>query len=173
MPNSYQYYINKNFPSYKPLFNKVVNPYAENYSKLISRDKNYNFVHGIIKKYFELFDDPINAMGYIDFKLIMPGLLQMADRMSSSLGIENRCPFLDKRIIEFGFSLPPELKINGFIQKKILFDLLIKKNKKKYKTVNEKKGLSFNIKHWYTVSDQNRQKYFKSLNIAWKKAFQF
>ena len=57
-------------------------------------------------------------MGFVDFKLIMPGLLQMGDRMSSSLGIENRCPFLDKRIIEFGFSLPPELKINNFMQKK-------------------------------------------------------
>ena len=44
----------------------------------------------------------------------------MGDRMSSSLGIENRCPFLDKRIIEFGFSLPPELKINNFMQKNII-----------------------------------------------------
>ena len=40
-----------------------------------------------------MFDDPINAMGYSDFKLIMLSLLQMGDRMSSAFGIENRCPF--------------------------------------------------------------------------------
>ena len=42
-----------------------------------------------------MFDDPINAMGYADFDLIMPSLLQMGDRMSSAFSIENRCPFLD------------------------------------------------------------------------------
>ena len=110
-------------------------------------------------------------MGFIDFKLIMPGLLQMGDRMSSSMGIENRCPFLDKRIIEFGFSLPPELKINGFDQKKILLDLLIKKNKKNYPLVKEKKGLSFNINKWYNLKDQNRTQYSNMLYLAWTKAF--
>ena len=43
-------------------------------------------------------------MGYADFELIMPSLLQMGDRMASAYSLENRCPFLDKRIIEFGFS---------------------------------------------------------------------
>ena len=52
-----------------------------------------------IKNYFEMFDDPINAMGFADFKLIMPSLLQMGDRMSSSFGVENRCPYLDKSLI--------------------------------------------------------------------------
>lgn len=171
IPNSLQYYMNKTFPSYKPMFNKISNSYVENYSKLITRDGNYNYTHDKIKNYFEMFDDPINAMGYIDFKLIMPGLLQMGDRMSSSLGIENRCPFLDKRIIEFGFSLPPELKINGFTQKKLLSDLFVYKNKNKFNIVDEKKGLYFNINHWYNLDDQNRHKYFHSLNTAWKKAY--
>ena len=40
--------------------------------------------------------------------------------MSSAFGIENRCPFLDKDIIEFGYSLPPDLKINGLVQKVLL-----------------------------------------------------
>ncbi len=171
MPIANQYYINKIFPSYTPLFNKATNSYLKNYSNLISKGKNSNYVENTIKKYFELFDDPINAVGFVDFKLNMPGLLQMGDRMSSSVGIENRCPFLDRRIIEFGFSLPPELKINGFLQKKILLDLLKKKNIKKYSIVKEKKGLSFNIKNWYTSNDQNRNKYSTSLYFAWKKAF--
>ena len=35
-----------------------------------------------------MFDDPINAMGYIDFKYVMPSLLQMGDRMASALGLK-------------------------------------------------------------------------------------
>ena len=171
MPIAKQYYNNKIFPSYEPLFNKINNSYLDNYSKLISKGEDFSYVKYNINKYFTLFDDPINAMGFVDFKLIMPGLLQMGDRMSSALGIENRCPFLDKRIIEFGFSLPPELKINNFTQKKLLLELFYKKNKKNYSIVKEKKGLSFNIKSWYTSSDQNRNKYSTSLYKAWKKAY--
>ena len=37
--------------------------------------------------------------------------------MSSAFSIENRCPFLDKDIIEFGFSLPYEYKIKNLSQK--------------------------------------------------------
>ena len=71
----------------------------------------------MLKPYFEMFYDPINAMGYADFDLIMPSLLQMGDRMSSAFSIENRCPFLDKDIIEFGFSLPYDYKIRNLSQR--------------------------------------------------------
>ena len=47
----------------------------------------------------------------------MPSLLQMGDRMASAFGIENRCPYLDKRLIEFAFNLPPDEKINNYFQK--------------------------------------------------------
>ena len=89
-------------------------------------NKSLVFLEELSKKYFDLFEDPISAVGYSDFKLIMPSLLQMGDRMASSFGIENRCPFLDKRIIEFGFNLPYNLKINGFSQKVILRQLGLK-----------------------------------------------
>ena len=51
----------------------------------------------------------------------------MGDREAGSFGIENRCPFLDRRIIEFGFSLPPKLKINGLEQKVLLRRILKKR----------------------------------------------
>src|SRR3990167_801914 len=65
-------------------------------------------------------------LGWEDFNNKMRGLLRMGDRMASAHGIENRCPFLDRRIIEFAFSLPPELKISGFDLKVILNKLLKK-----------------------------------------------
>ena len=80
--------------------------YCEVYTKIILKNNNYKLGEKLFKPIFEMFDDPINAMGYIDFKYVMPSLLQMGDRMASAFGIENRCPYLDKRLIEFAFSLP-------------------------------------------------------------------
>lgn len=39
-------------------------------------------------------------------------LLVKLDRMSMAHGVEGRVPFLDHRLVEFGFGLPDELKIN-------------------------------------------------------------
>lgn len=47
--------------------------------------------------------------------------------MAGAFGIENRCPFLDRRVIEFGFSLPAELKIENLNQKVILRRILQKR----------------------------------------------
>ena len=66
----------------------------------------------------------INELGWEDFNGNMQELLRMGDRMAGAWGVENRCPFLDKRIIEFAFSLPPESKIDGFTTKKILRNVL-------------------------------------------------
>ena len=55
--------------------------------------KNFELIKRTMKKYFEMFENPVTAMCFFDFKVIMPSLLQMGDRMSSAFGIENRCPF--------------------------------------------------------------------------------
>lgn len=168
MPIANNYYLERNFPSYKKMFRKLYKDWPTEYSKLISRDKNYIFVRNKIKEIFDDFEDPINAMGFVDFKFIMPSLLQMGDRMSSAHGIENRCPFLDKRIIEFGFSLDPEYKIFNFQQKKIIYETFRRKNSG-LNIEDEKKGLSFNYNHWFNDKDQTRKKYFELLNYSWKK----
>ena len=113
-----------------------------------------------------MFDDPINAMGFSDFKLIMPSLLQMGDRMSAAFGIENRCPYLDKNIIEFGYSLPPELKIDGLRQKIVLRNLAEKR--KVIKPLHfEKKGLTIRFNNWFKRTDWDRSYYFSLLNKVW------
>ena len=125
------------------MFDKFYYDYPEGFVYLTARNKNLKLVNRLISPFFKEFDDPINAIGYFDFKVIMPSLLQMGDRMASSFGIENRCPFLDKKIIEFGFSLPPHLKINSFYQKVLLRNLL--KKKRPYKTPWTRKEGSYHI----------------------------
>ena len=49
--------------------------------------------------------ESVSEAGWREFNGNLGELLRMGDRMSSAHGIENRCPFLDKRIIQFSFSL--------------------------------------------------------------------
>ena len=117
-----------------------------------------------------MFDDPINAMGYADFKLILPSLLQMGDRMSSSFGIENRCPYLDKNLIEFGLSLPASFKIKN-LEQKILIRNLAKRLKLKKVLNIEKKGLTIKFNKWFKRNDWNRDYYFQLLFKKWRKIY--
>ena len=100
----------------------------------------------------------------------MPSLLQMGDRMSAAFGLENRCPFLDKNIIEFAFSLPPEYKIFGLDQKKILKNILKKRGLISPLKL-EKKGLSIRFNNWFKKKDWDRSFYFKLLNSEWNKIY--
>ena len=117
LPISINYQLNKKFPSYRLMFERInFKNYCEVYTKIILKN-NYKLGEKLFKPIFEMFDDPINAMGYIDFKYVMPSLLQMGDRMASAFGIENRCPYLDKRLIEFAFSLPADEKLTIIFKK--------------------------------------------------------
>lgn len=170
LPIAREYEMNKKYPSYKYLFNKFYQPYLEGFARITARNDDLEFVKEQLKPYFDMFDDPINAMGFADFKLVMPSLLQMGDRMAGAFGIENRCPFLDRRVIEFGFSLSPELKINGLDQKLMLRNIL--RDKKIFTPLYaEKKGLSIAFNEWFGKSDWDRSHYFELLKKHWAEQF--
>ena len=94
----------------------------------------------------------------------------MGDRTAGAFGLENRCPFLDRRVIEFAFSLPPELKISGFDQKVILRSILAKRGL----TIplrNVKKGLTIQFNKWLGRTDWDRSHYFEFLKKQWHENF--
>jgi asparagine synthase (glutamine-hydrolysing) len=56
----------------------------------------------------------LQRMQSVDLRQALPdNLLVKADRMLMAWGVEGRVPFLDHRIVEFGLSLPDDLKISG------------------------------------------------------------
>lgn len=56
----------------------------------------------------------LQRMQYVDLTTALPdNLLVKADRMLMAHGVEGRVPMLDHRVVEFGLSLPDELKISG------------------------------------------------------------
>jgi len=59
--------------------------------------------------------DPLTQMLYIDTRTNLPDdLLMVADKTSMANSLEVRVPFLDRHIVEFIETLPPELKLRRF-----------------------------------------------------------
>jgi asparagine synthase (glutamine-hydrolysing) len=54
------------------------------------------------------------------FQSPLPGILNQYDRCSMAHGVECRMPYMDYRIVEFVFSLPPESKVGDGYTKRIL-----------------------------------------------------
>jgi asparagine synthase (glutamine-hydrolysing) len=50
----------------------------------------------------------------------LPEYLRYEDRNSMAFTLESRLPFMDYRLVEWAMSLPPELKIEGAISKRVL-----------------------------------------------------
>ncbi|MFA5853695.1 MAG: asparagine synthase-related protein [Patescibacteria group bacterium] len=170
MPLAREWEMRQRYPSYTYLFNKYYPAYLDGFARITARKDSLELVRETIRPYFEMFEDPVNAMGFADFKLVMPSLLQMGDRMASAHSLENRCPFLDRRVIEFGFSLPSELKIAGLDQKVVLRKILAKRGLW-VPLRNEKKGLTIKFNTWFGKKDWDRGAYFNLLIERWRKAF--
>jgi asparagine synthase (glutamine-hydrolysing) len=47
---------------------------------------------------------------YVESRIFLQPLLQMADRMTMAHSVEGRCPYLDHRVVEFAFSLDDSLR---------------------------------------------------------------
>ncbi|MBF0289202.1 MAG: asparagine synthase (glutamine-hydrolyzing) [SAR324 cluster bacterium] len=71
--------------------------------------------HRQMTKNFSIFPDHLLAKAqYYDTKTWLPDdLLMKVDKMSMANSLEVRAPFLDHRLIEYSFTLPDELKIQG------------------------------------------------------------
>lgn len=63
---------------------------------------------------------PLNRTLYHDLKSYLPPILMRQDKMSMAHGVETRVPFLDHRLVELAFRLPPGSRLHRGIGKWIL-----------------------------------------------------
>ncbi len=91
----------------------------------------------------------LTRMQHADQNTYLPDdILVKADRMSMQHSLEVRPPFLDHRIVEFGNSCPPSLKVRGgtgkYILKRALHEYLPRE------TLNRPKmGFGIPLKYWF------------------------
>jgi asparagine synthase (glutamine-hydrolysing) len=91
----------------------------------------------------------------------LPMHLRVGDRVSSAFSTETRCPYLDYRIVEFGFSLPEEQKIKNAWSKYVLRNAvkgLIPESVRKRK----KFGTPIPLDHWLKDLHQEINQIFGS-----------
>jgi len=127
----------KNLKQYKNLhevdFSKIVGvSLKSSLSSLMNEDAIYNFEYknylpflGTQKNDWKHFDsyhsDKLNEFHFALMNYSsLPTLLHYEDRNSMAHSIESRVPFLDHRIVEMLFSMPPEMKINNAWTKYVL-----------------------------------------------------
>jgi asparagine synthase (glutamine-hydrolysing) len=85
---------------------------------------------------------------YADAKVYLPnGPLVKVDRMSMAHSLEIRCPLLDHRIIELGFSIPVENKMPGMQPKHLLRSLAARRLPSGISTL-PKRGFTAPIGEW-------------------------
>ncbi len=94
------------------------------------------------ESYFDL-------MTHFDFKTLLPGLLQVEDRMSMAHGLESRVPLLDVRLVELAAKMPADVKFkNGelkYIFKKAIKEFIPKSIYKR----KDKMGFPTPINNWF------------------------
>ena len=65
----------------------------------------------------------LNGVLLNDVNLVLPNdMLMKVDSMSMANSLEVRTPFLDYRVVEFAFSIPPSFKVDRHYRKKIVHD---------------------------------------------------
>ncbi len=103
-----------------------------------------------VEELFSRHRELVDKMGYCDSRISLPSLLTMNDRACASYGLENRCPFLDHRIVEFAFRLPGGMKIQNRTTKSILRKALRGIVPDAILDRNDKKGLVVPFRRWLT-----------------------
>jgi len=97
---------------------------SELYSDLIN--ENFKEIdclnHYVVNKEKLMNRDIVHKRSYLDFKLRLVDHLisDHGDRMALANSVEARYPFLDKELVEFVATIPPNLKLKDFEEKYIL-----------------------------------------------------
>jgi len=166
---------------YDYLIGKYHGSASSRYSKLVNRCENVH--HEKVKSYLEksieyysskMSDDIVHFMGVNDYYSTMQVLLQMSDRVNMAHSIENRSPFLDHRLIQYGFSMPSKYKIRNGITKWILKEVSKKFIPKEISSRVDKRGFSAPINRWFkwgASGKYNRGAYKNMVFDDWKNAF--
>ncbi len=106
---------------------------------------NYKYANSIIESDRSA---SIKRKSYEQIKYHLPQLLHWQDRNSMAFSIEARVPFLDYRLVEFGYQLTPEKKINNGVTKFILRNVMNELLPKKVLNRKDKMGFVTPEEYW-------------------------
>jgi asparagine synthase (glutamine-hydrolysing) len=89
-----------------------------------------------------------DSMTHFDFKTLLPGLLQVEDRVSMAWGLESRVPFIDHEIVEFAATMPADVKFKDGQLKHVLRAALGKSLPDSVLQRTDKMGFPVPLQEW-------------------------
>lgn len=142
--NKYTYLIEKYYGSPVDRYIRLINRSPDIYN-----ERNNVYLRNKVASYFKNTESIITGMGLTDFYTTLQIILHMSDRMSMAYSIENRAPFVDHRLLEFGFSLPDKYKIRDGITKYIIKEIAKKFVPTEIAERKDKKGFMAPVNVWF------------------------
>lgn len=125
-----------------PTLDKEVNwNLLEPYSARQTFGKVFNGDNVKKESYFDL-------MTHFDFKTLLPGLLQVEDRMSMAHGLESRVPLLDKSIVELAATMPADIKFRNGDMKHVFKNIVKPYLPEKILNRKDKMGFPTPLNQW-------------------------
>jgi asparagine synthase (glutamine-hydrolysing) len=95
-------------------------------------------------------DDFIKQMAYYEFAHRLPELLLMrVDKLTMAHSLEARVPFLDSRLVEFTFTIPPSLKVPDRYTTKILLKRAVESILPHDIIYRKKQGFAAPVSEWF------------------------
>ncbi len=92
--------------------------------------------------------DPVQGMMHLDFATFLTDdILVKVDRASMSVSLEVRCPLLDTRLVEFAWSLPLSMRLQGN-RGKIILRKVLERYIPPELTERPKKGFAVPVSEW-------------------------
>lgn len=79
----------------------------------------------------------------------LPTYLRVEDRNSSAHSIEGRVPFLDHRLVSLAFSLPPEWRLRGAMNKYVLREAMRNRIPESVRARGDKMGFPVAATNWF------------------------
>ena len=107
--------------------------------------------------YESVYNDSDDNLMLVDQLQYLPDdILVKVDRTGMAVSLENRIPLLDKRIVEFAWSLPIEYKYRNGVSKKLMRNVLYKYVPREL-IDRPKQGFAFPALRWITETEELRQ----------------
>jgi asparagine synthase (glutamine-hydrolysing) len=93
-------------------------------------------------------DNLMSSLLYLDLKTYLVSALSRMDRMSMGASLEGRVPFLDHRLVEWGYRIPVSFKLNG-MQTKYIVKKLSRRHLPSEVIFRKKSGFGVPLDTWF------------------------